>query len=33
MDAERTAADAFRLLSDETRLDILRAVARAQRVA
>ncbi|MFC5973734.1 ArsR/SmtB family transcription factor [Halomarina salina] len=30
MDTERTAADVFRLLSDEIRLDILRTVARAQ---
>jgi hypothetical protein len=30
MDTERTAAEAFGLLSDETRLDILRTVARAQ---
>jgi len=30
MDGERTAADVFRLLSDQTRLDVLRTVARAQ---
>lgn len=30
METERSAADVFGLLSDETRLDILRAVASAQ---
>jgi hypothetical protein len=30
MDTERTAAEVFGLLSDATRIDILRTVARAQ---